>query len=156
MTILGIILLILAGIVLFLLEFLVVPGVTIAGIGGLLLLAASVYLSFVFFDTTTGLIVLVGVVVVLILTLILALRAKTWRKVSLNTDIDSNVGDMKNSGVSPGAMGVTLTRLAPIGTILIGDQRYEGHSEGPYIDQNTPVEVTRVSNTYVVVKPKKA
>ena len=138
---------------LFLLEFLVVPGITIAGIGGILMLAAAVYLSFAFYDTTTGLIVLVGVFVVIVLTTILALRARTWRRISLATDIHSNVGDVKETGVAVGDTGIALTRLAPIGTVVINDQKLEGHSEGPYIDQKTPVEVLRVSTTYVIVKP---
>ncbi|MCD6331753.1 MAG: hypothetical protein J7L89_00620 [Bacteroidales bacterium] len=153
MTIIGIILMILAGIVLLLLEFLVVPGVTIAGIGGVALLAGAVYLAFTFFDTTAGLIVLVGVLVVLLLTFFLVLRSKTWKKLSLSTDIDSHVKSTEDTGVIPGQKGFTLTRLAPIGTVVINDRKIEGHSEGHYIDQQTPVVVVKVASSYVVVKP---
>lgn len=156
MTIVGIILMILAGIVLFLLEFLVVPGITIAGIGGILLLGGAVYLSFSFFDTTTGIIVLVGVAIVLLLTMILALRSRTWKGISLETDIDSKVSDLSKTEVKAGDVGYALTRLAPIGSVMINDQKYEGHSEGPFIDQRTPVQVINVAPTYVVVKSLKA
>ena len=46
MEVLAIILLIFFGIVLLLLEFLVIPGTTIAGIGGILLMAGGVYMSY--------------------------------------------------------------------------------------------------------------
>ena len=96
MSLIGIFLLILAGIVLFLLEFLVVPGVTVAGIGGLLFMGGAVYLAFDNFDTTTGLLVLGAVLVIIIISLIFALRAKTWKRISLSTEVDSKVTEVEN------------------------------------------------------------
>ena len=55
MSIFAIILLILLGLLLLLIEFAVIPGVTIAGIGGFLLLAASVYIAFKELGTAAGL-----------------------------------------------------------------------------------------------------
>jgi membrane-bound ClpP family serine protease len=153
MTIIGILLLILAGIVLFLLEFLVVPGVTIAGIAGFLFMGGAVYLAFDSFDNTTGLIILGVVLVVMIVTLIFALRARTWKKISLNTEVDSNVGEVQDLNLKVGDQGKALTRLNPIGSVLISDQKLEGRSQGMLIKENTPVEIIKVAHTYVIVKP---
>ena len=153
MTLLGIFLLILAGVVLFLLEFFVVPGVTIAGIGGMLFMAGAVFLAFDNFDTTTGLLVLGAVLLIIIISLIFALRAKTWKKIALSTDIDSKVSELRNSDFAVGDEGITLTRLNPIGSVLIRDRKIEGHSQGPLIKEKTPVEVIKVNPTYVIVKP---
>lgn len=153
MTLVGIVLLILAGIVLFLLEFLVVPGVTIAGIGGLLFMGGAVYLSFVNFDDSTGLLVLGAVLVIIVISLIFALRSKTWKRVSLNTEVDSRVTEVQGSGISVGDQGTALTRLNPIGSVLIGEQKLEGRSQGALIREKTPVEVLKVAHTYVIVKP---
>ena len=46
MTVFVIVLLLLLGIVLLLLEFLVVPGVTIAGIGGVIMMGGGIYLAY--------------------------------------------------------------------------------------------------------------
>lgn len=154
MDFIGILLLILAGILLFLLEFLVVPGVTIAGIAGFLFMAGAVYMAFTNYDTTTGLIVLVAVVVIMVVSLIFALRAKTWKRISLKTDIDSKVSEVEKIGFKPGDQGIALTRLNPMGSVLINDQKVEGHSQGSLIVEKTPVEVIRVTKTYVIVKPK--
>ncbi len=153
MSLIGILLLILAGIVLFLLEFLVVPGVTIAGIGGLLLMGGAVYLAFENFDTTTGLLVLGAVLVIIIISLIFALRAKTWKRISLNTEVNSKVTEVHDSGIVIGDQGIALTRLNPIGSVLINDQKLEGHSQGQLIREKTAVEVIKVANTYVIIKP---
>lgn len=153
MTLIGILLLILAGIILFLLEFLVVPGVTVAGIAGLLFMGGAVYLSFEHFDATTGLLVLGAVLVIIIVTLIFALRAKTWRKISLSTEVDSRVTELSDGGFQVGDTGTALTRLNPIGSVLVNDQKIEGHSQGPLIDERTAIEVIKIHHTYLVVKP---
>ena len=156
MTILGIVLLILAGVLLFLLEFLVVPGVTIAGIGGLLFFSGAVYLAFENLGTTAGLIVLIVVVITIIFALIYGLRAKTWTRISLKTAIDSSVSDIESLPVKAGDMGICITRLGPIGKVRIGDIKCEGQSIGPYIDANTEIEVVQVKSNHVIVKPKES
>ncbi|MCK5820274.1 MAG: hypothetical protein KAH17_00240 [Bacteroidales bacterium] len=153
MSLIGIFLLILAGIILFLLEFLVVPGVTIAGIGGLLFMGGAVYMAFENYDTTTGLLVLGAVLLIIIVSLIFALRAKTWKKISLSTEVNSKVAELENLDISVGDQGVALTRLNPIGSVLINEQKLEGHSQGPLIREQTPIEVIKVAHTYVIVKP---
>lgn len=153
MTLVGILLLILAGIVLFLLEFLVVPGVTIAGIGGLIFMGGAVYLAFENFDNTTGLLVLASVLVIIIVSLIFALRAKTWKRISLKTAVKSKVKEVQDSGLLVGDKGIALTRLNPMGSVLINEQKVEGHSQGPLIKEKTQVEILKVAHTYVIVKP---
>lgn len=153
MTLVGILLLILAGIVLFLLEFLVVPGVTIAGIGGLIFMGGAVYLAFENFDNTTGLLVLASVLVIIIVSLIFALRAKTWKRISLKTAVKSKVKEVQDSGLLVGDKGIALTRLNPMGSVLINEQKVEGHSQGLLIKEKTQVEILKVAHTYVIVKP---
>ncbi|MFO7616547.1 MAG: NfeD family protein [Bacteroidales bacterium] len=154
MSLLGIFLIILAGMLLFLLEILVIPGITIAGIGALILMGLAVYLAFSAFGAGTGLVVLLIVLVLIILLILFAFRARTWKRVSLATEIGSRVSEVTGRGIEPGDAGVTITRLAPVGTVQIRDQRVEAHSEGPFIDHQTEVVVIRVAPTYVIVKPK--
>ncbi len=152
MTLFGIVLMILAGLVLFLLEFLVIPGISIAGIGALILMAVSVYLSFSIFGVTTGIIVLAGVLVSMGLVIGLTFRSKTWNRVSLHTQVNSKANDVTGYGIKPGDTGIAVTRLGPVGMVQIGDTRVEAHSEGPFIDQQTVVKVVRVEPSFIVVK----
>ena len=146
--------LVLAGVLLFLLEFLVIPGVTIAGIGGLLCFSGAVYLAFENLGNTEGVIVLIVVVIAIMVALIYGLRAKTWKRISLDTQIKSKVSDVDGLGIKLGDTGVALTRLGPIGKVMIGEKRCEGQSIGPYIDANTQVEVVQIKTNHVIVKPK--
>lgn len=145
---------IVAGLVLFLLELLVIPGITIAGVGALILMAVSVYLAFSLFGATTGTIVLLCVLVSMGVVLAFTFRSKTWRRVSLHTQLNSKANDVTGHGITPGNEGISITRLGPVGMVQIGDHRVEGHSEGPFIDQQSKIVVTRVEPSYVVVKLK--
>jgi membrane-bound ClpP family serine protease len=153
MTIFGIILIILAGLVLFLLELLVIPGITVAGVGALVLMGIAVFLAFSSYGTTTGFLFLTGVLIAMGITLLLTFRSKTWNRVSLKAEVNSKVNETSRQKVSVGDEGVTVTRLNPVGTVQIGDERFEGHSEGPFVDHRKKVVVIRIEPTYVVVKP---
>ena len=154
MTLFGIVLMILAGLVLFLLEFLVIPGISIAGIGALILMGVSVYLSFSMFGTTIGVLVLLGVLVSMGLVIALTFRTKTWRRVSLHAQMNSKTIDVTLYGIAPGDTGISVTRLGPVGMVQIGEHRVEGHSEGPFIDQQSQIVVIRIEPSFVVVKLK--
>ena len=85
--------LILVGIVLLLAELLLVPGVGVAGILGVLSLCGSSYYAFAFLGGIQGGIVTVVNIALLSILLYFALRAKTWKKLELDTVIDKKVDD---------------------------------------------------------------
>lgn len=160
MSILGIILLILGGIFLLLLEFLVVPGITIAGIGGLLMMGGAVYLAFSDYGVAVGVYTLSGTLISLVVSITLALRSKTWNRFMLNSEIKSHAFDKSEEetteerNVQAGDEGVTVSRLNPIGKVLVKENYLEAKSLQSYIEPNTPVIVTKVFPNQIVVKPK--
>lgn len=152
----GIIILILLGILLFLIEFLIIPGTTVAGIGGLILMGSGVYLSFENYGTKVGFIVLLFTLVGSVLILIFALRSKTWKGAMLNSKIDGKVNVGPEEGkIKPGDSGIALTRLAPIGKIKVNDISMEGKSSEGYINPNTEIEIIKITGAQAIVKPKK-
>lgn len=159
-TALAIVLLIVFGILLILLEFLVVPGITIAGIGGLAMMAGSVYLGYSSYSTETGTLILVGNLIALVIALGYALRGSTWQKFMLNSEITSHAfdkneeEDTEEKQIHPGDTGLAVSRLNPIGKIFIKDTYIEGKALNVYIDPQTKVEVVKVFPNQIVVKPK--
>ena len=73
-----IIILIVLGILLFVIEFLLVPGVTIAGIGGLVLTVLGVYKAFNDFGATTGVWVLIGTLMLSVFVIAMSLFDITY------------------------------------------------------------------------------
>ena len=156
MSIAAIILLIVLGIFLFIVEFLLVPGVTIAGIGGAILMAVAVYFAYTTHGNTVGNYTLVATLVLTVGGGAYVLRAKTWRRLMLHRDIDSKVEvGLEEDKIKVGDRGEAITRMAPVGRVLINGIIVEGKSQRGFIDQHTPVEVIKVLNTQVIVKSLK-
>jgi membrane-bound ClpP family serine protease len=149
-----IVFLVLLGILLFLVEFLVLPGVTIAGIGGAISMVAAVVLSFYYYGTTVGFLVLLGTSGLIVITAVLMLKSGTWKKVMLTREIDGKVDLIhKEEGrVKEGDRGRSVSRLNPMGKVMVNGEFYEARSEDKYIDQNNEIEVIRVDTNRLIVK----
>jgi membrane-bound ClpP family serine protease len=151
-----IIILIVLGILLFVIEFLLVPGVTIAGIGGLVLTVFGVYKAFSDYGSTMGVWVLIGTVLLSIFVIAMSLRARTWSRLMLKTDIKGTVDtDLTEEQVRVGDRGTTLTRLAPMGKILVNDLVREAKSVEGYVEEHSDIEIVSIAGTRISVKPLK-
>lgn len=150
-----IIFLVILGILLFLVEFLVVPGITVAGIGGAVSIIAAVVMAFYFEGPTTGLIVLISVAVLIGLTVTFMLKAGTWKKLMLNKAIDSKVDfvRMEEGRIKVGDRGKTITKLNPMGKVMVGNEYYEAKALDRLIYPNTEVEIVKIESNKIIVKP---
>ncbi len=151
-----IILLILLGIFLFLVEFLLIPGITVAGIGGAILLIGSIIMGYRYHGVTAGNFILLGTLVLFVITLVFVLKGKTWRRLGLNTVVDGkmNVIEEKGKKIKTGDEGVTVSRINPMGKVRVKGNVYEAKSMGGYIEQHTKVEIVKVLSNHIIVKPK--
>ena len=154
MSVLAIVLLILVGFILILVELFVIPGVTIAGIGALILIGGGIFSGYYFHDATTGNYILLGTGLGMFLSFILALKLKTWQRFGLRTEIEGRVGTLDENAVRTGDTGRTVSRLAPIGKAIIKDILYEVRSEGGYIDSQKEVSVIRIDGNKIYVELK--
>ncbi len=147
--------LILVGIVLILLEVLVIPGTTVVGFLGMILMGIGVYLSYVNIGTVAGHYTLAGSIAFFVITLFFALRSKTWNKAALKTSIDSKVNVVdKNPSELIGQTAITITRLNPVGKINLNGEYYEAKSLNNIIEPNTEVEIINIEGNSLIVKPK--
>ncbi len=146
-----IILLIILGAILLLVELLVIPGTTIAGVGGFLLLGSTVYLIYSEYGDSLGNISAIALSVLFIIGLVIALRSKTWDKASLKESIDSSVNSI-DSNVNVGDRGIALSRLAPIGKVVVNDNIYEAKSFNGFINQKEKIEVIKIESNKIIVK----
>ena len=150
-----IIFLIFLGLLLFIIEFVLIPGVTIAGIGGAVCLITGIVFAFVSFGTATGLTVLGATLAIMVVTTYFMLKAETWKKFMLKTTLDSKV-DTVGAGegkVKPGDRGVTVTRLVPGGKVLVNGEYFEAKSVDILIDPQQEIEVIRIDDNKLIVKP---
>ena len=133
--------LILIGFVLLILEFLVFPGVNVAGILGFACVGIAIYIT------------LLGTALCGFGVTYYVLRSKTWKRMQLHTQIDSTVEGVDES-IREGDVGMTQGRLAPMGKVRVGDSVVEAESRSGYIEENREVVVLKVYKNKIVVKLK--
>jgi len=153
MTIFAIVLLILLGLLLLLIEFAVIPGVTIAGIGGFILLAASVYIAFVHYGTGAGFITLTVVLIATPAMIYYFFKSRTGKKMILGSKIDGKVETVDDEKIKVGDVGKSIGRLAPMGKAKIGGMVVEVQSTGAFIDHNTEIRVLKIHANKIIVEP---
>lgn len=148
-----VLMLVLIGGVLVILEFLVFPGVNVAGVLGFICIIAGVYFGYSYYGSAVGHFILLGTTLFGIGLTWYALRSKTWKKLSLDTKIEGSVEGVDDS-VRAGDCGIAQGRLAPMGNVRIGEVVVEAESLSGYIDANQPVEVVKVMKNKIIVKLK--
>lgn len=148
-----IITLLLIGMFLLAVELVLLPGITIAAIGALGACGYAIYRGFALYGTTGGLITIGAAIVLSVITLAICLRARTWRKLALNNNIDGTSQELpQEHDIKIGDRGTAVTRLAPMGTVAVNGKTFEAKSIDKYIDQKSEIEVVGFENFNIIVK----
>ena len=148
-----IITLIIAGLLLLAAELVLIPGFGIAGILGIASLVGSCWVAFTQVSTTAGIITLIANILLAIISTIMVLRSKTWKKLSLGTNIYAKVDTTPvEKGISIGDKGTTITRLAPGGKVMLGTNMLEAFSRDTIIESGVEIEVCEVQGNKIFVK----
>ena len=141
------------GVVLMLVEMLLVPGVGIAGFLSLGSLGVACWYAFTAISSTAGWWTTLAAVLLLGVMVFFALRAKTWRRFELKTEMTSQVGT-EVADVHVGDRGIAYTRLAPLGTGRFGAVSCEVKSyDNTMVAAGTPLEVVAIEENKPLVKP---
>lgn len=143
--------LIIIGLLLLFAEILLIPGVGIAGILGLVSLGGSCFYAFNQLGSTVGAIVTAVNVALVVGLSIYVLRAKTWKRLSLDTNIDSKA--VADTGLAVGDRGVTVSRLAPMGSVRFDTELVEVKALEGFVDPEVEVEVVLMEDGKIYVKP---
>ena len=139
------------GIAFFILEIFFLPGVSIGGIVGTLFTGAGIWYAFAKIGATAGWIVVAVSVVVLLLAIVYFIKGKPLDKMALDKELESdNPYDM--SKVAVGDRGVTLSRLAPMGKVLVNGEEYEAKFREGFLDRGVEIEVVEIEGNVLVVR----
>ena len=148
-----IILFVVLGVALLLLEIFFLPGITIGGIAGAGFLIAAICVAFAKFGTTVGWLTLIVSVALLAIFVGLFIKGKFWKRISLNTEIDSKI-EPQYLAVQVGEKGVAISRLAPIGNANFSGNVLEVKSLSGFIDVGSEIEAAQVTENEILVKLK--
>lgn len=159
------IILFICGVGLLLLEIFVIPGFGIAGVGGIILMMAGLYLSLIGqlkqvstsdFSSAAGYLSLSFIITFAGVLLMIKLFPKTtiWKRISLQESQDKDEGYIASRDYSHylGKSGVSLSPLRPAGIGLIDGERMDVVSDGDFIEKDKPIEIIRIDGYRLIVR----
>lgn len=155
MDILIITVLIIAAVILFLVELFVIPGISVAGISALACIVYANYHAFEYLGMTGGLITLAISAVACIGSLVWFMRSKMLDRIALQKDIDSTIDRSAEKNVKVGDKGMCITRLAQIGYADIDGNIVEVKSADGFLNEKTPIIVSRIADGVIMVEKQK-
>lgn len=152
MDIVIIISLIVAGLLLFIIEVFLLPGISIAGIASAACLLYANYYAFDVLGTVPGCITLTVSAIGIIAITIWFMRSKTVDKLSLKKTIDYRPEPLKGLDLKAGDEGIAITRLALIGNAEFNGRIIEVRSADGFIDEKCKIRVERILDGIVMVQ----
>ena len=144
--------LIIAGLILFIIEVFLLPGISIAGIISAVCLLYANYYAFDTMGTLPGCITLVISAIGVIAITIWFMRSKTVDKLSLKKTIDYKPEPLKGLNLKAGDEGIALTRLALIGNAEFNGNIIEVRSTGDFIEEKSKIRIERIRDGIVMVE----
>ncbi|QNF32458.1 NfeD family protein [Adhaeribacter swui] len=153
MDLITVLILVFIGLVLLLVELIFLPGITLIGILGFLVLAVGVWLGYDKMGMANGHIILSIALVLSIAIVFFSFKADVWSKFALKDVNHSRVNDNVKPQLQEGDTGKALSALRPSGTAMFHDQPYEVHTNGEFLDPDTTIIITRINHYKVIVKP---
>jgi len=145
--------LIAVGLLLLLVEVYFTPGASIFGIIGIVCIVAANVLAFRELPLAVGWAVFFVSLIITVLFLVLLFRMLSSKNFVVNSELTDKVNVIDEQKFVVGQKGTTMTVLRPNGRAIFHDEIYEVYSQGSYIDENIPVEITRITSDKLFVKP---
>lgn len=157
-------LLVFVGVLLLLVEVFLLPGFTLAGVAGIVMLVAGLGLTLVGSGATAAAVIsaLGRVAISVLVALAGGLVAMRFlpklpfgRRLILSTDMEAEEGFVSSPETDRqwlGRTGRAVSPLRPAGIAEIDGNRVDVVSDGVFIDAGAPVRVTRVDGNRIVVR----
>lgn len=140
------------GLILLLVEILFVPGTTLVGIIGFIVLGIGVGLSFKYFGREVGWLTLGSTSVAAGLTLYVSFKSNLWSRFALKSTNTARVNE-DPVGLNIGDEGVTLSALRPIGKAEIGKRTFEVKTQGAYVESGQRIRIIQINSNQIFVEP---
>ena len=140
------------GIVLLVLEIIVVPGTTVVGAVGALLVVVGVVLTFKSYGTAIGWSTAGGSALVTAIVLYYGFTSNAWARFASKKSIDSKVNEGQLDSLTIGAKGVALSALRPFGKAELNGRIYEVKTFGDYLETGKRIQVIEILSNQVVVE----
>lgn len=143
---------ILFGFLLIAAEIFFIPGTTIVGILGIILLSFGIFYTYDDYGNTIGNYVLIGSLISTLIGVYFSFKAKTWRFMQLDSTIDTKIHNVNSNLISINDEGIAKSAIRPMGTASFHDELFEVESEDGFIEVNSKIKIISISKNTIIVK----
>lgn len=152
MTLSVVLAIILLGILLILLEVLLIPGISVAGIAGSILTFGGIIAAFYYHGMSVGMgsLAVSAVSIAAAWFILLKTGASNW--MANHEVVDGKGIESKKDQVQIGDIGVTISRLNPIGKAEINGKLVEVTCQAGFVEQDVQISVVETSPNSILVK----
>lgn len=144
---------IILGLLIIMAEVFLIPGTTIVGILGFLVVLVGITIGYATLGTRKGHYLLVVSMVATGLLLFIGFKMYTSQRFALKERIDSKVNVPEEAPLLPGTEGITVTSLRPTGKVRFGHKLYLAYAIDDFIQPETKVKVVKTEQNKIFVKP---
>ncbi len=145
--------LILFGLILLVVEIIFIPGTTVVGLIGFVIIVVGVGLSFNYFGSTAGWSTVAGATVTSALVFHYSLKSSVWGRFALKSTSLGKVNEEEVKELSPGQEGVTVSALRPVGKAELANRTYEVKTIGSFVETGTKIRIIKILSNQIIVEP---
>lgn len=142
---------ILLGLLIVIVEIFFLPGTTIFGIVGGIIVVAGVYLGFAEYGMKTGSIILGCTLMATCVLLYAGFRTYSSGKIALKNVSEGKAPITEPPVAGVGDEGITISYLRPEGKAMINGNKVEVFSLGEYIEANKKIKVVKIAENKIFV-----
>lgn len=153
MEITFIIIAVLLGIILILVEILFVPGTTVVGVMGFILVGAGVYFSYEKFGNQVGHYTLVGSALICFALIYFGFKSSSWKFMANESVMESKVNEHIKINLKVGDQGESISALRPMGTASFNDEYFEVSTLGGFVEPKSKIKILEINNRQIIVEP---
>ena len=140
------------GILLLVVEIVLVPGTTLVGVAGVILMAVGIWLGFRDLGLVYGYWML-GISVFLTAgALYFGLKKQTWQRFTLTTVNKAKVNEDNKHELEVGMVGKTLSSLRPSGTGYFHGKQFEVNTNGEFIPTGSSIRIIKIEHLKIIVE----
>lgn len=140
------------GIVFIFLEIFVIPGTTVFGIMGSIGVGVAIFFAYKLLGTNYGhLSIIIGFVLFMIF-FFLGRKLMDKDQLALHKELKGKVNEFE-ANVKVGDIGLSHTDIKPNGKAFFNDEKMEVFSNGSYIDKDQEIQVIKINQNKIIVKP---
>ncbi|WP_347160241.1 NfeD family protein [Pontibacter chitinilyticus] len=140
------------GLLLLVVELMFVPGTTVVGVLGFVLVAVGVWIGYSTLGTTTGHIILAASIVTGGLAFFYSFRSDSWSRFALKEQNRSHVNEEYTHTLAVGEEGKAVSALRPQGTALFADRHHEVQTQGEFVAANATLRIIKLHHNKIIVE----